>query len=95
MALAYGQSDEYSFVVRKLSQLYERRARRARGAFSQRCDASPHVLTGALARARRSKLTSVMVSLFTAHYVMRWGEHMGDTPLRCAPAFDARAVRAA
>ena len=32
VTLAYGQSDEYSFVVRKLSQLYERRARRARGA---------------------------------------------------------------
>ncbi len=27
VVLAYGQSDEFSFVVRKLSTLYERRAR--------------------------------------------------------------------
>lgn len=39
-----------------------------------------------------SKLTSVLVSLFTSHYVLRWGDHFPDTPLRSAPAFDARAV---
>jgi hypothetical protein len=36
----------------------------------------------------------VIVSLFTSNYVMRWAEHLPDTPLRTAPAFDARAVRA-
>jgi hypothetical protein len=35
----------------------------------------------------------VIVSLFTSNYVMRWAEHLPDTPLRTAPAFDARAVR--
>jgi tRNA(His) guanylyltransferase len=63
---AYGHSDEYSFVLRKQSSLYDRRA---------------------------SKLTSVIVSLFTANYVMRWAEHLGpETPLQRPPAFDARAV---
>ena len=28
IVLAYGQSDEYSFVLRKHSRLYDRRARR-------------------------------------------------------------------
>ena len=42
----------------------------------------------------RSKLISVVVSLFTSHYVMRWPEHFGPaTPLRSAPAFDGRVVR--
>ncbi len=35
----------------------------------------------------------MIVSLFTSNYVMRWAEHLPDTPLRTAPAFDARAVR--
>ena len=66
VVLGYGHSDEFSFVLRKQSTLYDRRA---------------------------SKLTSVLVSLFTAHYVMRWAEFMGpDTALQRAPAFDARAV---
>ena len=40
-----------------------------------------------------SKLTSVIVSLFAATYVMGWSEHFPDTRLQKAPAFDARAVR--
>ncbi len=39
VVLAYGQSDEFSFVVRKLSQLYERRAR---------CERSAHAHTLAI-----------------------------------------------
>jgi tRNA(His) guanylyltransferase len=40
-----------------------------------------------------SKLTSVIVSLFAATYVLRWAEHLPGTTLQSAPAFDARAVR--
>ena len=39
-----------------------------------------------------SKLTSVLVSLFAANYVLHWPAHMTGTPLLSAPAFDARAV---
>ena len=85
VVLAYGQSDEYSFVLRKLSQLYERRARCAGASRANAC--ASRLLT---LRAPRSKLTSVIVSLFTSHYVMRWHEHLPDTPLRSAPARSAR-----
>ena len=88
VVLAYGHSDEFSLVLRKQSSLYERRARCETGAARW----PRRVAHASLARAR-SKLTSVLVSLFTATYVMRWGEHFPDTPLQRAPAFDARAVR--
>jgi len=84
--LAYGQSDEYSFVFARGTKLWGRRA---------------------------SKLTTAVVSLFTATYVMKWPEYMieeamasavgvGDNvgggssfrpmPLLRAPQFDGRIV---
>ena len=88
IVVAYGQSDEFSFVLRKHSRLYERRARRVRllprSGAPRRLSLTP----------RNSKLISVVVSLFTSHYVMRWPAHLGaDCPLRSAPAFDGRVVR--
>jgi tRNA(His) guanylyltransferase len=87
IVLAYGQSDEYSFVLRKHSRLYERRARH------ERCTARGRAALRRC-RAARSKLISVIVSLFTSHYVMRWPAHFdAASPLRSAPAFDGRVVR--
>lgn len=63
--LAYGESDEYSFVFSKACKLYSRRA---------------------------SKLTSLVVSLFSATYVRRWAAFFPDTELQRTPIFDARAV---
>jgi tRNA(His) guanylyltransferase len=63
--IAYGESDEYSFVFGKDCQLYSRRA---------------------------SKLTCLLVSLFSASYVRQWPQHFPKKPLQLTPAFDARAV---
>ncbi|PVH93763.1 Thg1-domain-containing protein [Periconia macrospinosa] len=66
LVLAYGQSDEYSFVFPKDCQLFERRA---------------------------SKLTTLIVSVFTANYVFAWSSYFPDTPLTPPlPSFDGRAV---
>lgn len=62
---AYGVSDEYSFVLRKTSTLYQRRA---------------------------SKLISIICSLFSSSYVMKWSNYFPDTKLQYAPTFDGRAV---
>mmetsp|Transcript_15978 Transcript_15978/g.34684 ORF Transcript_15978/g.34684 Transcript_15978/m.34684 type:complete len:259 (+) Transcript_15978:1126-1902(+) len=65
IVLGYGESDEFSFVLKKSTNLYNRRS---------------------------SKLTSVLVSMFTAAYVHRWSEYFPEKPLQYLPAFDARAV---
>ncbi|KAF1954641.1 Thg1-domain-containing protein [Byssothecium circinans] len=66
LVLAYGQSDEFSFVFHKDCQLFERRA---------------------------SKLTTTVVSTFTAHYVFAWARYFPDAPLTSPlPSFDGRAV---
>ncbi|KAI5301712.1 tRNA-His guanylyltransferase [Ascosphaera pollenicola] len=67
LVLAYGQSDEYSFVFHKSCQLWERRA---------------------------SKLTTAVVSTFTASYCRYWPIHFPAQPLdpEMEPAFDGRAV---
>jgi len=61
----FGQSDEFSFLLRKTTTLYNR---------------------------RRSKITSLLCSYFTASYVMNWKSYFPGTPLRHIPSFDARIV---
>jgi len=63
--LAYGQSDEYSFVFRQDASNCNRRA---------------------------SKLLSLVVSLFTSHYVFHWSKYFSDQELLYPPAFDSRIV---
>jgi len=64
--LAFGHSDEYSFVFPPRAVVFGRRA---------------------------AKLATGIATLFAGEYVRLWGSIMGDaTPLRRAPAFDARAV---
>ncbi|KAH9964736.1 Thg1 C terminal domain-containing protein [Lactifluus volemus] len=63
--LGFGESDEYSFLLRKSTTLYNR---------------------------RRSKITSMLCSLFTASYVMHWSNYFPETPLHYPPSFDARIV---
>jgi tRNA(His) guanylyltransferase len=41
---------------------------------------------------RRSKITSILCSFFTASYVMNWPTYFPDNPLRYVPSFDARIV---
>lgn len=77
---AFGESDEFSFVCRRDCRLFGRRERCAREIVLFRI-----MHTGALKRRILtvcSKILSAVVSLFTAAYVMRWREFMGDsTPL--------------
>lgn len=63
--IAFGVSDEYSFIFHKGTSLYSRRA---------------------------SKLTSLVVSCFTANYVRLWDQHLPTQPLLSTPMFDGRAV---
>jgi len=63
--LAYGQSDEYSFVFRQDASNCNRRA---------------------------SKLLSLVVSLFTSHYVFHWPKFFSDQELLYPPSFDSRIV---
>ncbi|KAL3701804.1 hypothetical protein R1sor_019826 [Riccia sorocarpa] len=65
VCFGYGVSDEYSFVLKKNSKLYQRRA---------------------------SKLVSIIVSLFSATYVMKWGQYFPGKEIQYAPSFDGRAV---
>ncbi|KAK1636022.1 tRNAHis guanylyltransferase [Colletotrichum phormii] len=66
ITIAYGVSDEYSFVFHKSCTLFERRA---------------------------SKISSTVVSTFTANYVHLWSQYFPDTPLTSPlPSFDGRAV---
>lgn len=62
---SYGVSDEYSFVLKKDSQFYQRSA---------------------------SEIVTVIVSFFTALYVMKWKEVFPQKELKYPPSFDGRAV---
>ncbi|GMH09297.1 hypothetical protein Nepgr_011138 [Nepenthes gracilis] len=62
---AYGVSDEYSFILKKDSQLYQRQA---------------------------SNIMSVIVSFFTAVYVMKWVAFFPQKELKYAPSYDGRVV---
>lgn len=64
IVLAFGESDEYSFLFKRKSKVFNR---------------------------RRSKITSSIVSLFSACYVFHWNEFI-DTPLKQVPQFDGRLV---
>lgn len=39
-----------------------------------------------------SKLISIICSLFSSSYVMKWSDYFPDTKLQYAPTFDGRAV---
>lgn len=104
--LGFGESDEYSFVLKKV------RARAAKDHSACRRRACPRPPSRAHSRRsharaggrrmpsqdttlygrREAKIVSVITSLFTASYVMAWPRHFGDAPLLSAPVFDGRAV---
>lgn len=66
VVLAYGQSDEYSFIFHESTTLFDRRA---------------------------SKLSTSVVSAFTAEYCLLWPKFFPDHPLtKPYPTFDGRCV---
>ena len=84
--LAYGQSDEYSFVFRRDTDLYKRRSAKV----------NEHIpfksMLGALNPRSLAQLMSNIVSLFAANYVFQWPEFFPDKKLLTPPSFDARSV---
>lgn len=83
--LAYGESDEYSFIIPKSSNLYSRRSRWVRRLVDENrkrdSNCPPH-----------SKISSTVVSLFASNFVMHWAEYFGQDKLLYAPCFDSRTV---
>ncbi|XP_038883677.1 tRNA(His) guanylyltransferase 1-like isoform X1 [Benincasa hispida] len=65
LVFSYGVSDEYSFVLKKDSQIFGR---------------GP------------SEIVSIIVSLFSSLYVMKWREFFPHKELKYPPSFDGRAV---
>ena len=104
IVIAYGESDEYSFVLRKSTELYSACMHVVR---RQACDICSlyhmpcptpfetnrqYCITNRHAERRASKLVSLICSCFTGSYVRHWSEHLPGTPLQTTPIFDARAV---
>ena len=89
--LAYGESDEYSFVFHKATELYGtclHRLQLLRSLLSQ------HWLRQACVRPGRrpAKLVSLVASLFSAAYARFWPNFLPDTPLQMTPSFDGRSI---
>ncbi|KAF6263243.1 histidine tRNA 5'-guanylyltransferase [Scenedesmus sp. NREL 46B-D3] len=87
VVLAYGESDEYSFVLNKDATLYE-----ARQQALEQTRAGPSTAAQADYRCRASKIISTITSCFTGNYVRLWSQFLPDTPLGWPPVFDGRAV---
>jgi tRNA(His) guanylyltransferase len=64
--IAYGQSDEYSFLFDRKCVLYKRRL---------------------------EKITSTVVSIFTASFVANWQRILGPLEMKKLPIFDGRLVQ--
>ena len=88
--LAYGESDEYSFVLRKSTTLYGMvRSPIACPRLAKQLGINALIC---VAGRRASKLVSVIVSLFSAAYVRYWAAYLPSKPLLSTPCFDGRAV---
>lgn len=85
LCVAYGVSDEYSFVFHPSCQLFERR----NGFVTRFVFYSVWILT-----RNGRKLVTTVVSTFTAHYIHLWSTYFPDMPLKSPdlPSFDGRAV---
>lgn len=83
LVIAYGVSDEYSFVFHESCKLFERRER-------QEC--SDNFLCISLLTSN-SKLVTTIVSTFSSYYIYLWPKYFPDKPLSPPlPSFDGRAV---
>lgn len=101
ITMAYGQSDEYRYFYR-LGKMHQK----ITGSHPQfrLAQILQFVLTASQVRSNVlkaelyshtcycSKISSTVVSLFAANYVMRWKEYFGDDALRYPPCFDSRVV---
>jgi tRNA(His) guanylyltransferase len=81
--LGFGQSDEYRYL--SPTRDMPNTTIHLPGSFLFRKSA-------VLYNRRRSKITSILCSYFTASYVMNWNTYFPETTLRYVPSFDARIV---
>ncbi|TEA36010.1 hypothetical protein DBR06_SOUSAS810141 [Sousa chinensis] len=89
IVIAYGQSDEYSFVFKRKSNWFKRRARPCHGVELISCIFSflaPPTVPFA------SKFMTHVVSQFASSYVFYWRDYFEDQPLLYPPGFDGRVV---
>ncbi|KKK12936.1 tRNA(His) guanylyltransferase [Aspergillus ochraceoroseus] len=99
LAIAYGVSDEYRFVVR--CSLLVARLLASASASLRTAVATDSILSSfvfhpscELFERRSAKLVTTIVSTFTAHYIYLWGTYFTENPLQppYLPSFDGRAV---
>lgn len=88
ITMAYGQSDEYRY-----SNIYIHTHLLLLG-YLTLCIVVSFVLpkSSNLYARRASKISSTIVSMFAANYVMRWSEYFGNVTLQYPPCFDSRVV---
>lgn len=100
IVIAYGQSDEFSFVFKRTSTLFKRRARYSFYELLQTLSilhmllpcfsVFTHYISSSL--VFDSKLMTHVVSQFSSSYVYYWKDFFGDQPLLYPPGFDGRVV---
>lgn len=91
IAIAYGQSDEFSFVFKKTSTLFKRRARYGYHEILYTMYFVLHSFYFSVFLFN-SKLMTHVVSQFSSSYVFYWKEFFADQPLLYPPGFDGRVV---
>lgn len=79
IVLAYGQSDVFSFVFRRNTNLFERRPRYS-------CENA--LVMGIILSIICSKIMSTVVAHFTACYIFYWSSFFPATQLLYPPSFD-------
>lgn len=92
--IAYGQSDEFSFVFKKTSTLFKRRARYFyyEILFTMFFSHLFFTINNFFPFSFNSKLMTHVVSQFSSSYVFYWKEFFGDQPLLYPPGFDGRVI---
>lgn len=97
IVIAYGQSDEFSFVFKRTTTLFKRRARYSycgHVSFSRMLQMCWQILSHFISFTfpSHSKLMTHVVSQFSSSYVFYWKEFFGDQPLLYPPGFDGRVI---
>ncbi|KAK6922401.1 Thg1 C-terminal domain, partial [Dillenia turbinata] len=101
IVFSYGVSDEYSFLLKKDSQFYQRCGRLA---FSLSPSLQKHCIPNGLKaflfisleltpeNCTCSEIVSLIVSFFSSNYAMNWKKFFPQKELKYPPSFDGRAV---
>lgn len=94
IVISYGQSDEFSFVFKRTSTWFKRRARYW-GFSSWRTMLFIYCILADVISpsfSSGSKLMTHVASQFSSSFVFYWKEFFGEQPLLYPPGFDGRVV---